>query len=72
MTVNSVITNGKEIFRILQIDNDQYFVMDCYKYNKPKWIDKENVKEFYIISNEELLSKLNIKLKKEAKLNLVA
>ena len=36
MTVNSVITNGKEIFRILQIDNDQYFVMDCYKYNKPK------------------------------------
>lgn len=64
MTVNSVITNGKEIFRILQIDNDQYFVMDCYKYNKPKWIDKEIAKDFYIISNEELLSKLNIKLKK--------
>ena len=46
MTVNSVITNGNEIFRILSIKEDEIFVINCKHRYMPYWIKIDKVKDF--------------------------
>lgn len=64
MHVNNIISNDKVIFRILEINENNFFVMNCQKYNMPFWIDKNELIGFKILSEIDLLKILNRKIKK--------
>ena len=65
MTVNSVITNGNEIFRILSIKEDEIFVINCKHRYMPYWIKIDKVKDFKVITEDELLLRTKRTFKKE-------
>ena len=65
MMVNSVITNGNEIFRILSIKEDEIFVINCKHRYMPYWIKIDKVKDFKLINEDELLLRTKRTFKKE-------
>lgn len=71
MTVNSIITNDKEIYRILLIKDDELFVVNCIHRYMPYWVKVDKVKDFKVISESELLLRTNKTFKKEESLTNV-
>ena len=59
---NKILKKEEHILRVLETKDDLYLVVDCNKLRMPKWVSKEKVKDYVIISDEELLSALNVSL----------
>lgn len=59
---NKIIKNKDHIFRVLEVKDNQYLVVDCKKLRMPKWVLEDEVKDFVVITEEELLSTLNVSL----------
>ena len=59
---NKIIKNKDHIFRVLEVKDNQYLVVDCKKLRMPKWVLEDEVKDYIVISEEELLSALNVSL----------
>ena len=68
MMVNCIITNDREIFRILSIKEDELFIINCKHRYMPYWVKIDKLKDFRIISEDELVLRTNRKFKKDEEL----
>ena len=64
MNKNDVVKLEKSIVRILDTKDDKYLVIDCRLRNMCFWISNKVIDSGVVISEDELLNELNIKLKK--------
>ena len=64
MNKNDVVKLEKSIVRIIDIKDDKYLVIDCRLRNMCFWISSKVIDRGNVISEDELLNELNIKLKK--------
>ena len=59
---NKIIKNKDHIFRVLEVKDNQYLIVDCRKLRMPKWIPEDDVKDYVVITEEELLEISNVSL----------
>ena len=59
---NKIIKNKDHIFRVLEVKDNQYLIVDCKKIRMPKWVLKDEIKDYVVITEEELLDTLNVSL----------
>lgn len=59
---NQIIKNKDHIFRVLEVKDNQYLIVDCKKIRMPKWVLKDEIKDYVVITEEELLDTLNVSL----------
>ena len=43
---NKIIKNKDHIFRVLEVKDNQYLVVDCKKLRMPKWVLEDEVKDY--------------------------
>ncbi len=51
---NQLLQHGNQIIRVLEIENDRVFIIDCIKKTMPVWTDAESIKEYVPCSEETL------------------
>lgn len=55
MKKNSLIKSGEQIFRVLELNSDNAFVIDCVKKTMPKWVTKEFLSLYEDCTESELI-----------------
>lgn len=55
MKKNSLLKSGKQIFRVLELNSDKAFVIDCVKKTMPKWVTKESLSLYEDCIESELI-----------------
>ena len=59
---NLIIKNNNGIFRILDDKDDKYLLVNCTKLRMPFWVVKNELNNYEIINEDELLKILNISI----------
>ena len=54
---NQLLQYGNQIIRVLDIDTNRVFIIDCIKKTMPVWIDAEALNE-YIPCSEDILQEI--------------
>lgn len=55
MKKNNLLKFGESVIRILEIEEDRIFVIDCIKQTMPYWISASSIREYEACSQETLL-----------------
>ena len=48
MRCNTLVKKDNALFRILKIESDMVFAIDCKNHRMPKWVDKEFFIDFTV------------------------
>lgn len=59
---NLIIKNNNDIFRILDDKDEKYLLVNCRRLRMPFWVDKNELNNYEIINEDELLKILNISI----------
>ena len=62
MHKNQILRSNRLIFRVLEMNKDKTFVVNCVQPRVPYWIDSKQLENFEEISQEELLKVNNINM----------
>lgn len=54
MKNNQLLSNGESVLRLLDVKENRVFVVDCKKQTMPKWVDKKQLTDFEICSEDVL------------------
>ena len=57
---NSLWINGSRIFRVLDLQEDKIFVIDCVKRTMPTWIEKAELEQYHICTEQRLQEETNV------------
>ena len=55
MECNTLIKKDNSLFRILKIENDMVFAIDCKNHRMPKWVDKEFFIDFTVCPEKDFI-----------------
>ena len=69
MKKNSLWKSGEQIYRILEVEEDTVFVIDCVKRTMPKWIGKDKFSDCIECIEKELILSTGIEIPDEEKMN---
>ena len=54
ITKNQLLQNDTQLIRVLDIEADRVFVIDCITKNMPVWTDAESLKDYLPCSEDTL------------------
>ncbi len=54
MQKNSLLKKENQIIRVLEIQNEQIFIIDCIKKTMPKWVDTDSLCDYKEITEKEM------------------
>ena len=54
ITKNQLLQNDTQLIRVLDIEADRVFVIDCIKKTMPVWTDTESLKDYLPCSEDTL------------------
>ena len=54
MQKNDVLQSGDVVIRVLQVNNDEVFVINCCRCTMPKWMPAAGLKEYAVITEDEM------------------
>ena len=57
---NQIIKKDDIIYRILDVKNNKYLLVNCKKLRMPFWIDNKEVIDYEVIEENDFLKLLNI------------
>lgn len=69
MEKNQLIKDGRNIYRVLAIENDSVLLIDCIKKQMPKWYAIDDVGRYETCTEKELLEITGITLAEDEKLS---
>ena len=58
--LNKIYIKDNLIYRILKVEDNRYLVINCVKRSFPKWIDKDLLMGFEVLSEDEFLKEVNV------------
>ena len=62
MQNNCLLENENSIIRILDVQHEQVFIIDCINLTMPKWIPSEQIRSFTSCAMETLSEKTGVKI----------
>ena len=54
MQKNDVLQSGDVVIRVLQVNNDEVFAINCCRHTMPKWMPAADLKEYAVITEDEM------------------